>query len=138
MKTALRFWLFVTALTMFVFAAPAYAQDGSIGPTQPGVSDLGWVMFTATLVPLAVAIVTKWNTSSVIKSVLMAFLSVVTSSIVVWQTWPDGTQLTEFAFAGLTAIVTSAATYYGVWKPTTIAPKLQDATTPSASRSQAA
>lgn len=129
--------LLLATVFVIVGSGVAYAQDGSIGPTQPGVSDLGWVMFTATLVPLAVAIVTKWNTSSVIKSMLMAFLSVVTSSIVVWQTWPDGTELTEFAFAGLTAIVTSAATYYGVWKPTTIAPKLQDATTPSASRQAA-
>lgn len=126
--------LTLTCMAMVMFGGVAYAQEGSLGPEQPGVSDLGWVMFTATLVPLAVAIVTRWNTSSVIKSVLMAFLSVVSSSVVVWQTWPDGTELTEFAFAGLTAIVTSAATYYGVWKPTTIAPKLQDATTPAASR----
>lgn len=126
----LRMLLLFTALFTLALTGVAFAQDGSIGPTQPGVADLSWVLLSATVVPLVVAIVTKWNSSSVLKAVLMAVLNVVSSSIIVWQTWPNNEQLTSFVFAGITAIVTSAGVYYGFWKPTTVAPKLAQATTP--------
>jgi len=125
------FTLVLLALASVVLlSGVAYAQDGSIGPTQPGVSDMAWVLLSATVVPLVVAIVTSWKSSGVLKAVLMAVLNVVSSSIIVWQTWPDGTEFGSFAFAAITAIVTSAGTYYGFWKPTTIAPTLAQATTP--------
>jgi len=126
----LKMLLLFTALFTLALTGVAFAQDGSIGPTQPGVADMSWILLSGTAVPLVVAIVTKWNSSSVLKAVLMAVLNVVSSSIIVWQTWPDHSQFTSFAFAAITSVVTSAGTYYGFWKPTTVAPKLAQATTP--------
>lgn len=122
--------LILTGLFTLALMGVAFAQDGSIGPTQPGVTDMGWVLVSGSLVPLLVAIVTKWNSSSVLKAVVMAVVNILASSVLVWKTWPDGTQFSEFAFAALTAIIASAGTYYGFWKPTLIAPKIAVATTP--------
>jgi hypothetical protein len=64
-----------------------------------------------------VAFVTKWNTTSPVKVALMAVLSVLGASLVVWQTWPDGSELSEFAFAAVTAVISAISQYYGIWKP---------------------
>jgi len=106
-----------TALFTLMLTGIAFAQDGSIGETQPGASQMLWVLLVGTVVPVVVALVTKWNTSSPVKVALMAVLSILASSLIVWQTWPDGAELSEFAFAAVTAVISTIAQYYGIWKP---------------------
>lgn len=115
MKLLLKLWL-LTAVALLALGGIAYAQDGSIGPTQPGASDMLWVLLSGTIVPIVVALVTKWDTPSVVKVLLNAVLAVLASSLVVWQTWPNGSELSEFAFAALAAAIASWASYGHVWK----------------------
>jgi hypothetical protein len=116
MKLLLKLWL-LTAAIVLALGGIAYAQDGSIGEQQPGASQMLWVLLVGTVVPLIVAFVTRWDTASPIKVILMAFLSALGSALVVWQTWPTGAELSEFAFAAVLAIISSVAQYYGIYKP---------------------
>lgn len=82
-------------------------------------------LLAGVVVPLITAFVTQRKWSSAIKSFCTLILSVLAGAFavavqadgaIVLSTWVDG------MFTSLTAAIVS---YYGVWKPTTIAPLLQ-------------
>lgn len=80
------------------------------------------------VIPLLVALVTKLHASSTIKSLSLVFLTavstVVTQVVAAGGTFDARHLLINFAETFVVAI----ATYYGVYKPTGVAPAVQEKT----------
>lgn len=86
-----------------------------------------WNLVAAVLIPLFVGIVTKASASSAVKSLVLVIANA--ANALVEQAVNDDGLLTEATLrAFITSVVVSVAMYYGVFKPTTVAPKVQDAT----------
>lgn len=91
-------------------------------------SDMGVIaLLTGVIIPLLVGLLTKLNASSTIKSILNFGLSALAGGLATvtsdagfeWKPF-----LVNFAFTW----VISIATYYGLWRPTGVAPAVQEAT----------
>jgi len=78
------------------------------------------------LVPIIVGIIAKLNAPSGLKAILNAALSALTS--VLAQIIPGSFQWRPFIVTWALTWVVSVATYYGLWKPTGIAPAVQNST----------
>lgn len=82
-----------------------------------------WNLVVAVLIPLAVGLVTKVSASSAVKAVTLIVANAVNA--LAEQAMNDNGLVTESTFRGfVTSLVVSIALYYGVWKPTTVAPKV--------------
>jgi hypothetical protein len=79
------------------------------------------------IIPLLVGIVTKANASSGIKAIVNAALTAL-GGLVATVLPGDDFQWHPFLAAWLTAWLTSVGTYYGLLKPTGVAPAVQHAT----------
>ena len=80
------------------------------------------------IIPLITAVVTKKVASPGLKSLCTTLLSVVAGAVAV-ATQADGQVVLGQWLNGIfTSFIAAIATYYGFWKPTSIAPKLQDRT----------
>lgn len=86
-------------------------------------------VISGVLIPLIVGLIAKEVTSSSVKAILNALLSAIAGGIAAaidaggaiedWRVWLFHIALTW---------VVSIATYYGLWKPTGVAPKVNHAT----------
>ena len=83
------------------------------------------MMFTATLIPLLVGLITKINASSMVKSVSMIVLNAL-AAFVTTSTLADGSAV--FTKEGFIAfgigVGQSVAIYLGIWKPTGVSEKI--------------
>lgn len=100
-----------------------YATDTPVAPD--GISGSQYLSALIGIVlPILVALVTKWSTSSAVKSILLLLLSVLTSFLTEalndanfnWQQAVFGTVLT---------FVVGVASLYGLWRPTGVSGKAQ-------------
>lgn len=78
-------------------------------------------------IPILVAILTKEVTNPAVKAWSLAFASAVTGIAVAAQA-AGGLVAADAVISSLTTMVVAVASYYGLWKPTGIAPKVQHAT----------
>lgn len=81
-----------------------------------------------TLIPLLVGIVTKLHAQPGLKALMNAGLTAANGALAV--TIPAGASWAwkPFLVYWVTSFVTSSATYYGIWKPTGVAPAIQQST----------
>ena len=78
------------------------------------------------VVPLLVGLLSKWDASKTVKSILNFGLSALSS--VLATVIPDQFEWGPFLFTFAMTWATSIATYYGLWKPTNAATKVQSTT----------
>lgn len=84
-----------------------------------------WNMVIAVLIPLVVGLVTKASASSAVKSVALIVANGINA--LAQQAMNDNGFVTHATLRTfVTSLVVSIAMYYGVWKPTTTAEKVQN------------
>lgn len=122
--------IMMVAFAVLAFGGVAFAQDGGDVVDKDLVYlDVNLLaMVGGLIVPIVTAIVTTRWSSSALKAVVTALLSVLAGSISVWIEHAGAADLEQFALAVFQAAVIAWASYYGFWKPTTVAPKVSDAT----------
>lgn len=83
-------------------------------------------IISGVVIPLLVGILTKMDASSALKSICNAALSALGSVLATMQLelW----DWKWFFISWASTFTVSIASYYGLWKPTTVAPKVQEAT----------
>lgn len=79
------------------------------------------------LVPILVGIIAKLRASSSLKSILNAALSAVTGALSAGQV-DGGWSFKVFIISWGSTFAVSIASYYGLWKPTGVAPTVQERT----------
>jgi len=79
------------------------------------------------LLPVLVGLVTKASTSGGFKAILLAALSAVTGIGSVLIATDGPVDLYPLFLASVGTFVIAVATYYGLWKPTTVTAKAQSA-----------
>lgn len=84
-------------------------------------------ILVGTALPILVGVVTKANADSRLKSVLLALFSGI-GGVAVIAIEQDGLIEKDTLIAAAVTFVTAAATYYGFWKPTGVAPAVQNRT----------
>lgn len=86
-------------------------------------------LLVATILPIAVGLVTTRVTSAGRKAWLLAALALVTSVLVEWGSALSAKETFDIGIALIAAIPTfaiSVATHYGLWRPTGVADAAQD------------
>lgn len=99
-----------------------------IGSTVIHINSEWLTLASGTLVPLVVAFIAKLNASSGLKSLLNALLSAVAGALSTALAAGGSIQWQLYLVNIGLAWVASIATYYGLWKPTSTAIKLSNAT----------
>lgn len=83
------------------------------------------------LLPLGTAIVLQRNWSNPVRAIANAVLALVAAIVVTYTEGNlDGDHLRQLFMSFVIVFVPSIATYYGFYKPTAIAPKVESATSP--------
>lgn len=101
---------------------------GAIGSTHIHLNPTVLTYASGFLVPLAVGALTKIHASRGLKAVLNLVLSAIAGGLAVAITSNGDVQLSTW-IAGITqTFVVSIASYYGLWKPTGVAPAVQQGT----------
>lgn len=86
-------------------------------------------VISGVFIPLLVGLVSKQITHSGVKAVLNALLSTAAGTLAVLiETGGEVSDVKIWIFNIALTWVISIATYYGLWKPTGVAPAVQDAT----------
>ena len=87
------------------------------------------------LLPLGTAIVMQRHWSSNLKAMVHAVLAFIAALVLTYTEGNlDGDHLRQLFMAFLIVFVPSLATYLGFWKPTDVAPTIEDATSASSDR----
>lgn len=107
-----------------IFAVAAFVLAATV--VQVDVQTIN--LIAGTLIPLAVGVITKAKASSGTKALTNALLSAVAGAIAPVAAAQGRLDVKVFVASILTTFVASAATYYGVWKPTGVAGVVQQAT----------
>lgn len=97
-------------------------------PKQVQVDVQGLALLLGTIVPLVVALVNKSRANRALKSLSNVLLSALAAVIALWAKNDLNTDLWTSLNAFITALTASIASYYGVWKPTGVAPAIAGAT----------
>lgn len=77
-----------------------------------------WNLVAGVLLPVLVALVTKTNMSSRLRSLCLLVLTGVSGVLNEWLSTPGGFDWEKAAWAAVTTFVIGVATLYGLWKPT--------------------
>jgi hypothetical protein len=90
--------------------------------------DLSWLeLLIAVVLPLVVAVVTREVRSSGLKAVALAALAAVSAALTAVVA-NDGVLTEATLQAGVEYFLIAVASYYGLWKPTGVAPAVQQKT----------
>lgn len=90
--------------------------------------DVGFLaILVGTALPILVGIVTKANASPKLKSTLLALFSAI-GGVAVIAIEQDGLIQKDTLITSFVTFITAAATYYGFWKPSGVAPAVQNST----------
>jgi VIT1/CCC1 family predicted Fe2+/Mn2+ transporter len=90
-----------------------------------------WSALVGTLLPLVVAFINRCNWPAGAKAIVAVLTSAIAGAVTAWLNGElAGRDVTTAILIVATATVTS---YHGFWKPTGVAPKLEEATSPPAS-----
>ncbi len=82
------------------------------------------------LLPLGTAIVVQRHWPDQVKAIAQAVLSFLAACVVTYTEGNlDGDHLRQLFYSFLFVFVPAIATYYGFYKPTNVAPAIEDATT---------
>lgn len=85
-------------------------------------------LVSGSVVPFLVGLVTKELASSGLKGVLNAVLSAIAGVATVLLAGDGVAEVQELVNAGFVTFLSSIGTYYGIWKPTGAAQKVQRST----------
>ena len=80
-------------------------------------------LLISTVLPIIVALVTKWDTSRPTRALLLALLAAISSGLteLLHTIATDATfDLGVWLVAAIGSFVVAVATHYGLWKPTTV------------------
>lgn len=100
-----------------------------LGAASDGLSNLAmWSIIAGALTPPIVAIVNRSHWPRGLKSVVMIAAAVVDGIVVSWL--QGDLNFARFANSALIAGVAIITAYYGIWKPTGVAPAIEASTTP--------
>jgi len=91
-----------------------------------------WLLVVGTLVPLVIAAVEQARWSIPVRAVVGMVIAAAAGVITTWIVG-DVDDTRSFVTGALLTLVTSIATYFGFWKPTGIAPRIEAATSPRVS-----
>lgn len=75
-------------------------------------------LIVGVLLPILVAVVTKYESSPRVKSVLLLVLSGVTAVLNSWLSTPNGFDWQQAVWGAVTTFIIGVATLFGLWKPT--------------------
>lgn len=75
-------------------------------------------LIVGVLLPILVAVVTKYEDSPRVKSLLLLVLSGVTGVLNSWLVAPNGFDWAQAIWGGVTTFIIGVATLFGLWKPT--------------------
>lgn len=101
---------------------------GAIGSTHIHLNPTVLTYASGFLVPLAVGVLTKLHASKGLKAVLNLVLSAIAGGLAVALTSNGDVQLSTWLAGIAQTFVVSIASYYGLWKPTGVAPAVQQGT----------
>jgi len=119
----------LTALFMLMQAHGALAADEQVATDSSlrVVQTLNVVV--SVFLPILVALVTKTTTSAAVKAWLLALLNVLAAFITTYINDPDTFDLYGAVLTAVVSFATSVAVYYGLWRPTGVAPAANRAIT---------
>jgi len=75
-------------------------------------------LIVGVLLPILVAIVTKYESSPRVKSVVLLVLSGVAAVLNSWLSTPNGFDWQQAIWGAVTTFVIGVASLFGLWKPT--------------------
>jgi hypothetical protein len=101
---------------------------GAIGSTHIHLNPTVLTYASGFLVPLAVGALTKIHASRGLKAVLNLVLSAIAGGLAVALTSNGDVQLSTWIAGIAQTFIVSIASYYGLWKPTGVAPAVQQGT----------
>jgi hypothetical protein len=98
-----------------------------IAATNDGLSNLAmWSLIVGALTPPLVAVIQRPKWSGTARTFFMLLAATVDGVVVAWLEGNlDFARFTNSALVAGVAIITA---YYGIWKPTGVAPKIEKAT----------
>lgn len=99
----------------------AVGDTADIAPNAIGGAQYLSAMIGVVL-PILVALVTKYSDHPGLKAILLLGLSLVSGFVTEWQTDPNFVWQ-QAAFGALMTFVIGVATLYGLWRPTTVSTK---------------
>lgn len=111
---------------LLLLLAAGDAVKGTGDVVQVDVNFLTWILGFG--VPVVTAIVTTKVASSSLKAIVTAVLAAIAGLIAVAIEANGHIDISQWVVGVGQAAIAAWAAYYGFWKPTLIAPKLQDAT----------
>lgn len=121
--------LVLFALVTVVDAGAAFAADEQV-VTDDGLRVVQTLnVVVGVFLPILVGLVTKTTTSAAVKAWLLAVLNVAGAFITTYINDPNTFDLFGAALTAVVSFVTSVAVYYGLWRPTGIAPAANRAIT---------
>lgn len=82
-------------------------------------------LVVGTLLPLLIAIIVQSYWSARVQSIATLAICAVTAFVLHWQEWSAAPPVESF----ITIVLTTVAWYKGVWKPTGLAPVIENETT---------
>jgi VIT1/CCC1 family predicted Fe2+/Mn2+ transporter len=91
-----------------------------------------WSALVGTLLPLLVAFVNRSTWSSGAKAVVAVISSAIAGTVTAWLNGELSGR--DVVTAILIVATATVASYHGLWKPTTIAPAIEEATSPEPRR----
>lgn len=77
-----------------------------------------WNLVAGVLLPILVALVTKANMSSRLRSITLLALTLVSGVLNEWLSTSGGFDWQHAIWASVTTFIIGVATLYGLWKPT--------------------
>jgi hypothetical protein len=75
-------------------------------------------LITGVLLPIIVALVTKWDTAPGARAVLLLFLSGAAAVLNSWLATPNGFDWGQAIWGAVTTFIIGVATHFGLWRPT--------------------
>lgn len=89
-----------------------------------------WSLVSGSLVPLVLAVIQQPKWSDQIRSLVTFAFSLLVGFLNVWLNG-DLSKAADWTSAILIVLIAAVSTYKGFWKPSTIAPKIEYATSPT-------
>lgn len=77
-------------------------------------------LIVGVLLPILVAVITKYESSPRVKSILLLVLSGVAAVLNSWLTTPNGFDWQQAVWGAVTTFVIGVASLFGLWKPTNV------------------
>ena len=124
----LLFTLTVVLVSMLHVVAGS-AEDGVTDVASASAAIQQWEVILGFIQPLLIAFIIQSSWSRSTQSVVSFLAAAATTTIGMWLQG-DFNGVTDWVTSVMTVFAVSMTSYYGVWKPTGVAPKIEVATSP--------